>query len=145
SSGRSARPEARASGRALAGAEETLQLGGLLVGPALQVCGGRSHVDDPDADVASQEATGAPHTLGDDEVPAHGRNRRESEAAAELGPRGVELMGIEPTTSCMPCRRSSQLSYSPSRGVLTIATLLRESGIGNPGSRRRANGLPGEK
>jgi hypothetical protein len=26
---------------------------------------------------------------------------------------GVELVGIEPTTSYMPCKRSSQLSYSP--------------------------------
>jgi hypothetical protein len=25
----------------------------------------------------------------------------------------VELQGLEPWTSCMPCRRSSQLSYSP--------------------------------
>jgi hypothetical protein len=25
----------------------------------------------------------------------------------------VELMGLEPTTPCMPCRCSSQLSYSP--------------------------------
>ncbi len=26
----------------------------------------------------------------------------------------VEKMGFEPTTSCMPCKRSSQLSYIPS-------------------------------
>ena len=25
----------------------------------------------------------------------------------------VEKMGLEPTTSCMPCKRSSQLSYIP--------------------------------
>jgi hypothetical protein len=25
----------------------------------------------------------------------------------------VELQGLEPWTFCMPCRRSSQLSYSP--------------------------------
>jgi hypothetical protein len=25
----------------------------------------------------------------------------------------VELQGFEPWTSCMPCKRSSQLSYSP--------------------------------
>ncbi len=25
----------------------------------------------------------------------------------------VELRGVEPLTSCMPCKRSSQLSYSP--------------------------------
>ena len=25
----------------------------------------------------------------------------------------VEIVGIEPTTSCMPCKRSSQLSYTP--------------------------------
>jgi hypothetical protein len=25
----------------------------------------------------------------------------------------VEKMGFEPTTSCMPCKRSSQLSYIP--------------------------------
>ena len=28
----------------------------------------------------------------------------------------VELMGLEPTTSCMPCKHSSQLSYSPNSG-----------------------------
>jgi hypothetical protein len=27
----------------------------------------------------------------------------------------VELWGLEPQTSCMPCRRSSQLSYSPKK------------------------------
>ena len=27
----------------------------------------------------------------------------------------VELIGLEPTTSCMPCKRSSKLSYSPVR------------------------------
>jgi hypothetical protein len=25
----------------------------------------------------------------------------------------VEKIGLEPTTSCMPCKRSSQLSYIP--------------------------------
>ncbi len=25
----------------------------------------------------------------------------------------VELTGLEPVTSCMPCKRSSKLSYSP--------------------------------
>ncbi|MEY4460149.1 MAG: hypothetical protein RL429_138, partial [Bacteroidota bacterium] len=25
----------------------------------------------------------------------------------------VEIVGVEPTTSCMPCKRSSQLSYTP--------------------------------
>ena len=25
----------------------------------------------------------------------------------------VEIMGFEPMTSCMPCKRSSQLSYTP--------------------------------
>ncbi len=30
----------------------------------------------------------------------------------------VELMGLEPTTSCMPCKRSSQLSYSPAKREL---------------------------
>ena len=25
----------------------------------------------------------------------------------------VEIIGVEPTTSCMPCKRSSQLSYIP--------------------------------
>jgi hypothetical protein len=25
----------------------------------------------------------------------------------------VEVDGVEPTTSCMPCKRSSQLSYTP--------------------------------
>ncbi len=30
----------------------------------------------------------------------------------------VELMGLEPTTSCMPCKRSSQLSYSPVRDLV---------------------------
>jgi hypothetical protein len=28
----------------------------------------------------------------------------------------VELIGLEPTTSCMPCKRSSKLSYSPVDG-----------------------------
>ena len=27
----------------------------------------------------------------------------------------VEIMGFEPMTSCMPCKRSSQLSYTPKR------------------------------
>gem|GEM_PF-5271515 len=26
----------------------------------------------------------------------------------------VEIIGVEPMTSCMPCKRSSQLSYTPS-------------------------------
>ena len=30
----------------------------------------------------------------------------------------VELMGLEPMTSCMPCKRSSQLSYSPTTSTL---------------------------
>ena len=25
----------------------------------------------------------------------------------------VEIIGVEPMTSCMPCKRSSQLSYTP--------------------------------
>ncbi len=25
----------------------------------------------------------------------------------------VEVVGFEPMTSCMPCKRSSQLSYTP--------------------------------
>ena len=25
----------------------------------------------------------------------------------------VEIIGFEPMTSCMPCKRSSQLSYTP--------------------------------
>jgi hypothetical protein len=29
----------------------------------------------------------------------------------------VEKMGVEPTTSCMPCKRSSQLSYIPIAGA----------------------------
>lgn len=29
----------------------------------------------------------------------------------------VEKMGVEPTTSCMPCKRSSQLSYIPVAGA----------------------------
>jgi hypothetical protein len=31
---------------------------------------------------------------------------------------GVELAGLEPATSCMPCRRYFQLSYSPFEFVL---------------------------
>ena len=38
----------------------------------------------------------------------------------------VELMGLEPTTPCMPCRCSSQLSYSPSKDV-TLARPLATS------------------
>ena len=34
------------------------------------------------------------------------------------GKLAVELMGLEPTTSCMPCKRSSQLSYSPAKRAL---------------------------
>ena len=30
----------------------------------------------------------------------------------------VELMGLEPMTSCMPCKRSSQLSYNPTYVIL---------------------------
>lgn len=30
----------------------------------------------------------------------------------------VELVGLEPTASCMPCRRSAQLSYSPGEFIL---------------------------
>ena len=30
----------------------------------------------------------------------------------------VELRGLEPLTSCMPCKRSSQLSYSPAPDAL---------------------------
>jgi hypothetical protein len=33
----------------------------------------------------------------------------------------VEKMGVEPTTSCMPCKRSSQLSYIP---VISAANIL---------------------
>ncbi len=25
----------------------------------------------------------------------------------------MEMIGLEPTTSCMPCKRSSQVSYTP--------------------------------
>ncbi len=32
----------------------------------------------------------------------------------------VEKMGLEPTTSCMPCKRSSQLSYIPVRWCANI-------------------------
>ena len=28
----------------------------------------------------------------------------------------VEIIGFEPMTSCMPCKRSSQLSYTPNCG-----------------------------
>ena len=32
-------------------------------------------------------------------------------------PFSVETVGLEPTTSCMPCKRSSQLSYAPEEGA----------------------------
>ena len=40
---------------------------------------------------------------------------------------GVELGGFEPPTSCMPCKRSSQLSYSPVRRA-TVAGAGRGAG-----------------
>src|SRR6476646_3457924 len=41
----------------------------------------------------------------------------------------VELMGVEPTTSCMPCKRSSQLSYSP-LGTAHSSSLGRKDEVG---------------
>ena len=32
----------------------------------------------------------------------------------------VEIVGIEPTTFCMPCKRSSQLSYTPKMFIKRI-------------------------
>ena len=37
----------------------------------------------------------------------------------------VELKGLEPSTSCMPCKRSSQLSYNP-----TTEPVPRHEGLG---------------
>ena len=59
---------------------------------------------------------------GDEDFPAAcGEFHVPAEAVAELigadrrirRIRRVELVGLEPTTSCMPCRRYFQLSYSP--------------------------------
>ena len=36
----------------------------------------------------------------------------------------VEKMGLEPTTSCMPCKRSSQLSYIPGTSAKVKFSLL---------------------
>ena len=38
----------------------------------------------------------------------------------------VEVRGVEPLTSCMPCKRSSQLSYTPERAdaKINFSTLL---------------------
>jgi hypothetical protein len=33
-----------------------------------------------------------------------------------FGIQKVEIIGFEPMTSCMPCKRSSQLSYTPKCG-----------------------------
>ena len=39
----------------------------------------------------------------------------------------VELVGLEPTASCMPCRRSAQLSYSPGKLVNRLTSLVQLS------------------
>ena len=38
----------------------------------------------------------------------------------------VELRGLEPLTSCMPCKRSSQLSYSPIKRGQRISWCARQ-------------------
>ena len=43
----------------------------------------------------------------------YGGNLYKNSAPEVSGRREVEKIGLEPTTSCMPCKRSSQLSYIP--------------------------------
>ena len=41
-----------------------------------------------------------------------------------FGIQKVEIIGFEPMTSCMPCKRSSQLSYTPEGRKYTHALRL---------------------
>ena len=57
------------------------------------------------------------------------------------GGRGVELMGLEPTTPCLQSRCSSQLSYVPVMGPPRIAVAqARSRGVRErTGRRQRVN------
>ena len=58
--------------------------------------------------------------------------------------RGVELVGLEPTTSAMPLQRSSKLSYSPTfstespNGREQLASFQRRRHLSQPISVRQA-------
>ncbi len=43
----------------------------------------------------------------------------------------VELRGFEPLTSCMPCKRSAELSYSPKKRLWIVSGFSRCGFVGN--------------
>lgn len=60
-------------------------------------------------------------------------------AGAEREVRAVELVGVEPTASCVPRRRSSQLSYSPEKGARTTPHPQQAGKESNPLDTRLGN------
>ena len=56
----------------------------------------------------------------------------------------VEDIGVEPTTSCMPCKRSSQLSYTPLNGEKTGLRFFRGANIKIPVNRLEIVGVKTE-
>jgi hypothetical protein len=60
-------------------------------------------------------------------------------AGAEREARAVELAGVEPAASCVPRRRSSQLSYSPEKGARTTPHPQQAGKESNPLDTRLGN------